>query len=130
VGGKGGTIRVLLCDDVVEVREILRSVLEDDPMVEIVGDAGTGREATRMVAELRPDVVVLDLSMPEMDGLEAIPLMTAAAPETRIVVLSGFASSRMAKAVSDLGAHRYIEKGSPLESIARAVREVGGDRLG
>jgi DNA-binding NarL/FixJ family response regulator len=126
--GKDGSIQVVICDDVPEMREILGSVLEEDPAVVIVGEATDGREAARLVAKLRPHVVVLDLSMPEMDGLEAIPLMTAAAPETGIVVLSGFGAERMATAVTDLGADRYIEKGSPLDEIVRAVRDVAAER--
>jgi DNA-binding NarL/FixJ family response regulator len=115
-------IRVFLCDDVREFRILLRYGLEEDPGIEIVGEAGDGQAGVDGVAETRPDVVLLDLSMPVLDGLEAIPLIRDRSPQTCIVVLSGFAELRMKRAVLEAGAHDYIEKGVPLEDIAAAVR--------
>jgi DNA-binding NarL/FixJ family response regulator len=116
-----GTIRIVLCDDVAELRRILREVLEENPGVEVVDEAGTGRECVRIVAERRPDVVLLDLSMPDMDGLEALPLIAQASPGTRIVVFSGFAADRMGGLVLERGADLYLEKGVPLDALADAV---------
>src|SRR3954451_23216512 len=120
------TIRIFLCDDVPELRVLLRYGLEEDPGLEVVGEAGTAEEGIEGVAKLLPDVMLLDLSMPGMDGLEAIPALRAASPATAIVVFSGFAADRMAEAALELGAARYIEKGQPLESVRAAVREVAG----
>jgi DNA-binding NarL/FixJ family response regulator len=117
-------IRVVLCDDVQELRRILREVLEEDPAIEVVDEVGTGRECVRVIAERRPDVLVLDLSMPDMDGLEALPLVAESSPGTRIVVFSGFAADRMRAPSLERGADLYIEKGAPLDSIADAVRDV------
>ena len=116
-----GTIRIVLCDDVAELRRILREVLEENPGVEVVDEAGTGRECVRIVAERRPDVVLLDLSMPDMDGLEALPLIAQASPGTRIVVFSGFAADRMRDPVLERGADLYLEKGIPLDALVDAV---------
>ena len=77
-------ISVVVCDDVSEMRKLLRYALETDPRMQVVGEAADGREGARMIAELQPDVVLLDLSMPEMDGLEAIPEISSSAPDTAI----------------------------------------------
>jgi two-component system response regulator MtrA len=89
----------------------------------VVGD---GTRALPAVRELRPDVVLLDLSMPGMDGLEAIPRLREVSPGTSIVVFSGFASDRMRGPALKLGADRYLEKGEPLERVRATVREVAG----
>jgi DNA-binding NarL/FixJ family response regulator len=116
-------IRVLVCDDVIEMRRLMRDALEDGAL-SVVGEAENGQDAVRAVADLRPDVVLLDLSMPGLDGLEAIPLIARSSPRTGIVVFSGFAGERMRAAVLACGADRYVEKGAPLDALAAAVREV------
>ena len=117
-------ISVFLCDDVQAFRSLMRFVLEEDPDIEVVGEAGDGRAGVDGVAAAQPDVVLLDLSMPVLDGLEAIPLMLDAAPGTRIVGLSGFTADRMRETMLAQGAVAYVEKGVDLEEIARTVREV------
>ena len=114
----------MLCDDVAELRRILREVLEEEPSIEVVDEAGTGRECIRIVGERKPDVLILDLSMPDMDGLEALPPITEASPGTRIVVFSGFAADRMRAPALDRGAERYIEKGTPLDELTQAVLDL------
>jgi DNA-binding NarL/FixJ family response regulator len=123
-------IRVLLCDDVQDLRAILREAIDDEPTMEVVGEAENGRECVRMAGELRPDVVLLDLSMPDLDGLEAIPLLSESSPGTRIVVFSGFVAERMRELALKLGADSYVDKGAPLDTLAAAVREVVGPRSG
>jgi len=117
-------IRVVLCDDMPELREILREMLAEDRMVAIVGEADNGRDCVRLIAQLQPDVVLLDLSMPDMDGLEAIPQISRVAPRTRIIVVSGFDGNRIGDVALRLGAHRYIEKGAQLQEVSSAVREA------
>src|SRR4051794_5145920 len=90
-------IRVLLCDDVKAFRSLVRYALEDEEGIEVVGEAADGDEGIRQATELQPDVVLLDLSMPRCDGLEAIPEIARNAPDARIVALSGFAAQRMAE---------------------------------
>jgi DNA-binding NarL/FixJ family response regulator len=118
------TIRVFLCDDVPELRALLRYGLEEDAELSVVGEAGNATDAIAAVGDLRPDVVLLDLSMPGMDGLEAIPRLREISPDTSIVVFSGFAADRMRQPALELGAARYVEKGEPLEAVRATVHEV------
>ena len=118
------TIRIFLCDDVPELRALLRYGLEEDADLKVVGEAGDARTGIDEVARLLPDVVLLDLSMPGMDGLEAIPHLREVSPASSIVVFSGFAADRMRESALALGAVRYVEKGEPLDFVRETVREV------
>jgi len=118
------TVRVCLCDDVREFRNLMRYGLEDDPAIEVVGEAADGTQCVELVDSMRPDVVLLDLSMPGRDGLEVIQELRARSSETRIVVLSGFAAARMEEIVLAHGAALYLEKGTPLADIRAAIRAV------
>jgi DNA-binding NarL/FixJ family response regulator len=115
---------VFLVDDVPDMRMLLRLVIEAEADLRVVGEAGDGAVAVEEIGRLKPDVVVLDLSLPGMDGLEAIPLLQEVSPQTRIVVFSGYASERMAEAALSRNAARYVEKGSSIEDLAAIVREV------
>jgi DNA-binding NarL/FixJ family response regulator len=117
-------IRVFLVDDVRELRLLLRLELEEDPAIEVVGEAADGREGVEGVAHEQPDVVLLDLSMPNMDGLEALPLMRERAPNARLVVLSGHQAGRVSLEALDQGATRYIDKASDFDAIRSIVHEV------
>lgn len=119
-------ISIFLCDDVPELRVLLRYGLEEDDDLTVVGEAGTAQEGVAGVGRQRPDVVLLDLSLPGMDGLEAIPLIREASPGTAIVVFSGFAAERMREPALALGATEYLEKGEPLERLRETVRRVAG----
>ncbi|HEX6160100.1 MAG TPA: response regulator transcription factor [Thermoanaerobaculia bacterium] len=121
-------VDIYLCDDVPELRQLLRVILEEDPGLRVVGETGDARVGIEEIAELQPNVVLLDLSMPGMDGLEALPLIRRAAPGTSVIVFSGFTESRMAGLVLENGAARYIEKGEPLERVREAVRELAISR--
>lgn len=121
-------VAVYLCDDVPELRELMKVVLEEDPELRVVGEAGDAETGIEEIAELQPNVVLLDLSMPGMDGLEALPLIRRAAPDTAVIVFSGFTEDRMAALALDRGADRYIAKGEPLENVRRAVRELALNR--
>ena len=119
-----GQITVVVCDDVPELRELARTVLEETGDMKVVAEAGDGREAIELIERHQPDVVVLDLSMPEMDGLEAIPLIHQVAPATEIVVFSGFEEGRVADVALQLKASRYVRKGAPLEELRDAVKDL------
>jgi DNA-binding NarL/FixJ family response regulator len=121
-------VHIYLCDDVPELRQLLRIILEEDPNLRVVGESGNAEIGIEEIAELQPNIVLLDLSMPGMDGLEALPLIRRAAPGTAVIVFSGFTEARMASLVLERGAARYIEKGEPLERVREAVRELAINR--
>jgi DNA-binding NarL/FixJ family response regulator len=118
------SIRVLLCDDVAAFRALVRYSLEDVEDIEVVGEAADGNEGVRAAADLHPDVVLLDLAMPDCDGLEAIPALRKRVPEAAIVALSGFTAERMAQPVLACGASAYLEKGAEITEIVSTIRQV------
>jgi DNA-binding NarL/FixJ family response regulator len=122
-------IRVLLADDTPEIRRLLRLNLELDGRFEIVGEAADGAEAVALAQSLRPDAVVLDLAMPVMDGLQAIPVILESCPASRILVLSGFDHSRMEARAREQGAHGYLEKGAAFVQIADTLVELGAEGM-
>ena len=117
-------VRVVLADDTSEYRLLLRIILEQDGRFEVVGEAADGSEAVRVAAEERPDVLVLDLAMPVMDGLQAIPGVLAGSPDTAIVVLSGFARGRLDRQALASGATAYVEKGEAFSVIVSTLLGV------
>jgi DNA-binding NarL/FixJ family response regulator len=120
-GSRDGAITIVVGDDVAELRHILREVFAERPGLEVIAEAGTGRECVEAVSACEPDVLLLDLSMPDMDGMEALPAIVASSPATRIVVFSGLAADRMGPAVLDRGADLYVEKGTPPDALADAI---------
>lgn len=116
--------RVLIVDDVRPLRELWAAALSADPEIEVVGTAADGVEALQAAEELRPDVMILDLSMPRMDGLEVIRTVTDRMAEIRIIVFSGFAEGRLESLALELGASAYVEKGVSLGRLARLVKQV------
>jgi DNA-binding NarL/FixJ family response regulator len=126
--GQGGSatgsvpISVFLVDDVPELRELIKIGMEDDPGFRIVGEAGDGRGAVDGIAAMRPAAVLLDLSMPDMDGLEAILEIRKGDSDVAIVVLSGFSADRMGPPSLERGADGYVEKGTPIQELRDATR--------
>ena len=122
--GQAPTIRVLIADDVSDLRSMLRIVLESWGSFEIVAEAGDGAEAVALTEAYLPHAVVLDLSMPVMDGLEAIPEIRRRAPGIHIVVLSGFASEAMETVALSQGADAYLEKIDAVPMLAATLERV------
>lgn len=118
--------RVLLVDDVADLRFILRLVLETEGGFDVVGEAGDGEQAVELARRTRPDVVILDLSMPTMDGLEALPALRELVPDAVIVVLSGFEGSRLGASATNLGADVYLEKGTSPSTVVATLRDLLG----
>ena len=114
-------IRVFLADDHTLVRQGFRRMLEDDPRIEIVGEASTGLSAVDQCAKLKPDVVVMDLYMPELGGLEAMAEILKANPETKVLILSMYSNENYVRKAFELGAKGYILKNAIEVDLTRAV---------
>ena len=124
------TVRVLLVDDQPLVRKALGMVITDAPDIEVVGEASSGDEAVRRCAELRPDVVVMDIRMPGMDGIEATRLISAGASPAHVVVLTTFDDDDYVYGALRAGAAGFLVKDMALDDILAAVRVVAsGDGL-
>lgn len=117
-------LRVLIADDTPGARLMVKMALTADQNVEVVGEAANGAQAVEMAKSECPDVMLLDIAMPVMDGLTAIPLIQETCPETKILVFSGFAASDLAEKALKLGAHGYVEKGAPLHELTERVRAL------
>lgn len=118
------TIPVLLADDHALVRRGFRRMLEDDPAITVVGEASSGDEAVRLARELAPEVVVMDVAMPGMNGLAATRAILAAAPSIRILMLSMHSEETLVRQAMDAGARGYVLKGAIDLDLAAAVRRV------
>jgi DNA-binding NarL/FixJ family response regulator len=124
------TIRVVLADDQPLVRAALQMVITDTPGIDVAGEAGTGAEAVELAGSLRPDVVVMDIRMPGMDGIQATRLITAAPGTARVVVLTTFDDDEYVYAALRAGASGFLVKDMALEEIIAAIRAVAaGDAL-
>ncbi len=118
------TAKVLLVDDHKIVREGLRALLEAESDLEVVGEAGDGREAIDLVSERRPEVVVMDISMPGMDGVEATRRIRAGDPEVKVVALSVHAEKQFVAGMLRAGASGYLLKTEAARDLVQAIRTV------
>jgi two-component system invasion response regulator UvrY len=121
--GNGNT-KVMLVDDHAVVRMGFRLLLEGSPDIKVVAEADSGEEAVRRFAEIKPDVVVMDISMPGIGGLEAIDRILAKDPGVRILVLSAHEDAMHARRVLKAGAAGYLTKRSAAEALIQAIRQV------
>ena len=118
------SIRILVADDHPVVRDGLVAILSTQPDFQIVAEAGTGAEVVRGVAEQRPDVVLLDLEMPDMDGVEALRELRNREASARVIVFTAYDTDERILAAVRAGAQGYLLKGAPREEIFQAIRVV------
>jgi DNA-binding NarL/FixJ family response regulator len=122
------TISIFLADDHPVVRRGMRNLLESEPGFSVAGEAGDGLETIRFVERLRPDVLVLDLMMPGLSGLEVLRIIRERSPQTRMVVLSMYNNNAFIAEALKNGASGYVLKGCTEESLVRAVYEAAAGR--
>ncbi len=121
-------VRVVLVDDETLVRVGLRLILGADPAIEVVGEAGDGIEALQVVRETSPDVVLMDIRMPRLDGLGATERLLAEQPDARVVILTTFDTDEMVLGALQLGAAGFLLKDTPPPEIVRHVHDAGAGR--
>ena len=122
------TISIILADDHPVVRRGMQTLLEAEPDFSVIGEAGDGLESVRLVENLQPDVLILDLMMPGLSGLEALRIIRKRSPRTRVVVLSMHNNNAFVAESLKNGATGYVLKGSDEQNLVRAVREAAAGR--
>ena len=120
------TVRILLVDDSEVVRIGLAAVLGQDPELTIIGEATTSQEAVDLASELKPDLVLLDVRIPEDGGIEAGREILEDLPSTRVLFLSAFADDELVRAAIMIGAHGYLLKELDARSLVRSIKRVAG----
>ncbi|MGE3171838.1 MAG: response regulator [Planctomycetota bacterium] len=124
------SVRILLVDDHQLMRQGLRSILEDELGFELVGEASSGRDAVRMAAELQPTIVIMDVAMPGLNGIEATRQIKEHDPRVGVIALSSYSDRRYVLAILGAGADGYVLKAGAYDDLRRAVRAVsGGNRF-
>ncbi|CAA9471547.1 MAG: hypothetical protein AVDCRST_MAG05-600 [uncultured Rubrobacteraceae bacterium] len=124
MGASGGPIRVLVADDHPVFRRGMRAILGAEEEIELVGEAMDGEEAVALALELRPDVILMDLNMPGVGGIEATRRVLEAGPETAVLMLTMFEDDKSIFAAMRAGAHGYVLKGADGAETLRAIRAV------
>jgi two-component system, NarL family, invasion response regulator UvrY len=119
-------LSVYICDNYGALRDLMRFALEDDPRVKVIGEAEDAITCVRELPEARPDVLVLDLRMPGVTGLEAVPQIRSASPDTRIVVYSQYIDERTAAELAEAGVDAWLKKDEDLSELRATVLSVGG----
>src|SRR5213082_2598152 len=117
-------ITVLLADDHIVVRQGLRALLIAEGDIEIVGEADNGRQAVQLVKKLLPDVVVMDIAMPVLNGLEATRQITRTVPSTKVLVLSSYSDDEYVQQLTEAGAAGYLVKQTAANDLLKAIREA------
>ena len=118
------TIRILLADDHMIVREGFISLLSDEIDIEVVGEAATGLQAVELTRKLLPDLVLMDISMPHMNGLEATRQIRKDFPDTKVIIFSSFGDDAYVESAAELGASGYLIKQASALHLSEAIREV------
>lgn len=122
-------LRVFLADDHEVVRDGLRLLIDRQPDMEVVGEAETGREAVRRAAELRPDLVVMDVSLPDLNGGQATERLRRLRPEVKVLALTAYEDRAYLRHLLEAGAVGYVLKRSASEELVTAIRRVAGGGL-
>jgi len=123
------SIRILLADDHKIFREGMRSLLEKEPNMVVVGEAGNGKDTVRLVQELLPDVVIIDITMPDLNGIDATQQLKKKAPNTKVLCLSQHSERNFVLAMFEVGASGYLLKDSAFDELTRAIYAVYSKKI-
>lgn len=124
MGDEGARVRTLIVDDDNSMRFVSRLILERSGRFRVVGEGKDGLEGIDLASEHQPDLVLLDITMPGMDGFEALPHIRAVAPDTRVVVLTGLSGEHLAEKASTLGAAGFMEKHADSERFLEELVDI------
>jgi CheY-like chemotaxis protein len=124
----GKPIGVLLADDHQVMREGLAELLGQEPDIEIIGQAADGEAAVELAGKLQPDIILMDISMPKLNGVEATRIIHKEFPDIRIIGLSMFEEPERARVLKDAGAVEYLTKSGPASALVQAIRRAGPNR--
>ncbi len=122
------TLRILIVDDHEVVRRGLRALIESHPGWEVCGEAATGREAVEKAKKLMPDVVLMDIAMPELTGLEATRQILQAAPQTGVLILTAYESEQLVREAREAGAQGYVLKSAAGRHLTRAIEALSQNK--
>ncbi len=122
------SLKILLADDHKIVRDGLQSLITKQPGMEVVGEAENGRMTVQLARELRPDVIIMDISMPDLNGIEAARQILAETPDVKIIALSMHSDRRFVTGILGAGASGYLLKDCAFQELAEAIRTVVADR--
>ena len=120
----GARLRILLADDNKPFRQRVRKLLRNTPDVELVGEAGDGEEAVRLAGELKPDIVIMDVVMPRLNGVEATRQVTSELPSAKVIALSLHGDDGFRRAMLEAGASAYLLKDNVGHELIKALRSV------
>jgi DNA-binding NarL/FixJ family response regulator len=123
-------VKILIADDYAAFREFLKSFVAKMPEMCITGEAADGEEAVQLVGHLKPDLVLMDIEMPRMDGLEATRQIKALSTPTKVVLLSALADEAHSKGAADSGADGFLAKGTSVHQMIIALRNLAGHGSG
>ena len=123
------TIRVLIVDDVPQVRRELRTLLPLLDAIDVVGEAENGQSAIELAAALQPDVILMDVEMPMMDGLVATRLIKQQCPQCRVIILSIHDDEAVRAKARLAGADDFVDKGAPLAALLQAIQTISAERM-
>src|SRR5437868_13786096 len=119
-----GKIRILLADDHIVVRQGLRALLAAEEDIEIVGEADNGRQAVQLARKLQPDVAVIDIAMPVLNGLEATRQIAQSLPSTKVLILSSYSDDDYVQQLTEAGAAGYLVKQTAANDLLKGIREA------
>lgn len=120
--------RVLVVDDAANLRELLSLLLDTEDDFEVIGTASDGEQALAVAESLQPDIILLDLAMPVMDGMQALPALRQMLPDALIVIFSGFEQAALLDEAMAAGANAYLEKGASVTQLVDLLRDLRSRR--